>query len=68
MNAIYGTFSFPLFLLGFSMLIMSALASRAAAFRYFFGSKTFNAINHVSIGLYYCVPIIAIYYFMATQH
>jgi len=68
MNAIYGAFAFPLFLLGFSMLVMSALASRAAAFRYFFASKAFTAVSHVSIGLYYTAPLVAIYYFMATQH
>lgn len=64
----YATFAFPLFLAGFSVLVMSALAGRASAFRFFFGTATWNSISSASIGLYYCAPMVALFYFMTTQH
>ena len=37
-SAFYATFAFPLFLIGLSMLLIPALAGKALAFRWFFGS------------------------------
>ena len=66
LNAFYATFSFPLFIFGLSMLIMPALAGKAAAFRFCFCSSTFTPMSHSSIGMYYTTPMIAIFYFMST--
>jgi len=68
LNAMFATFAFPLFLAGFSVLLMSALAGRASAFRFFFNTATWNPICNVSVGLYYCAPMVALFYFMTTQH
>lgn len=38
MKALYAALAFPLYLMGVSMLLMPALAGRAQAFRWFFGS------------------------------
>jgi hypothetical protein len=50
------------------MIVMPALAARAAAFRFFFSNNTFTPLSHISIGMYYCSPMIALFYFMSTQH
>jgi hypothetical protein len=36
--ALYGTLAFPMFVIGLSMILMPALAGKAAVFRFFFGS------------------------------
>jgi len=68
LNAVYGTLSFPLYLMGLSMIVMPALAARAAAFRFVFSNQTLTPFSHIAIGMYYTVPMIAIFYFMSTQH
>ena len=60
--------SFPLFVVGLSFILMPALAGKAEAFRFVFGSQTWTLLSSISIGMYYCVPFIAIFYFMSTQH
>ena len=67
-NSMYGTFAFPLFLVGLSMLLMPALASRAAAFRFFFGTQSWTMLGQCITGIYYTAPCIAIFYFMSSQH
>lgn len=67
-QALYATFAFPLFLIGTSMLLLPALAGKAMAFRWFYGSQTWTMLAHQSLGMYYAVPIIAIFYFLGTQH
>jgi hypothetical protein len=64
----FGTFAFPMFVIGLSMIIMPALAGKAAVFRFFFGSQTWTMFSAMSVGLYYTTPMIAIFYFMSTQH
>ena len=68
MAAAYGMLSFPLFLIGLSIIVMSALASRAAAFRFMFTTNTFTYLSHVGIGFYYMSPVVNIFYFFSTQH
>jgi len=65
---LYATFSGPVFLLGMAMMIMPALAGKAAAFRWVFSSGTFTALSNASIGLYYTVPMAALFYNISTQH
>jgi hypothetical protein len=67
-SAFYATFSFPIFVFGISLILLPALTGKAAAFRFFFCSGTFTPMNHAAMGMSYTVPIIAIFYFMSTQH
>jgi hypothetical protein len=50
------------------MILMPSLTGKAAAFRFTFCSSTFTPLSHAAIGMSYCVPIIAIFYMMSTQH
>lgn len=67
-NAAYATFSFPIFAFGLGLIVLPALTGKAAAFRFFLCSTTFTPLSHSTIGMYYCVPMISIFYFMTTQH
>lgn len=68
MRALYASLSFPLYLVGVSMILMPALAGKAQAFRWFYGSQTWTMFSHMSIGMYYFVPVVAIFYYLGTQH
>lgn len=68
MAAAYGMLSFPLFLVGLSIIVMSALASRAAAFRFMCTTNTFTYLSHIGICFYYFAPMVNIFYFLSTQH
>jgi hypothetical protein len=66
--ALYASLSFPIFIIGFSFILMPALIGRAEAFRFVFGSQTWTLLASTSLSMYYIVPFIAIFYFMTTQH
>jgi hypothetical protein len=68
MNAIYATFAFPAFLTGLTMILLPALIGRAEAFRFFYGSQTWTMLSNLTIGMQYTVPMIAIFYFISSQH
>lgn len=66
MQALYASLSFPFYLLGLNMILIPALCGKAKAFRWFYGSQTWTMMSHMSIGMYYCVPIVAMFYFLGT--
>jgi len=51
-----------------NMILIPALCGKAQAFRWFYGSQTWTILSHMSIGMYYSVPIVAIFYYLGTQH
>lgn len=67
-NTLYATFNSVVFLLGLAMLVMPALAGKCAVFRFLFCSPTWMALSNLSIGMYYTVPMVALFYNFSTQH
>ena len=49
------------------MILIPALAGKAYAFRWFYSSSTWIVLSNMSIGMYYCVPIVAIFFFLGAQ-
>ena len=66
MRALYAALAYPLYLIGVTMLLMPALAGKAQAFRWFYGSTTWTMFSQMSAGMYYTVPVIAIFYYLGT--
>jgi len=66
--AFYGTLAFPLFVIGLSTMLLPALAGKAAVFRFVYGSQTWTMLCALSIGMYYSVPMVALFYYMSAQH
>jgi hypothetical protein len=67
-SAMFASLSGPLYALGLSTMVMAALVGRAKVFRFFFGSQSWTMLSHLSAGIFYTAPMVAIYYFLATQH
>lgn len=67
-RALYATFAFPIYIFGLSMLVLPALVGRAQLFRFFFGSQSWTMVSQMGVGLQYTVPMVALFYFMSTQH
>lgn len=44
-QALYASFAFPMYLIGLSMILMSAFAGKAQAFRWLFGSQTWTMLS-----------------------
>lgn len=65
---LYASLAPPIFLLGLSMMVMPALGGKAALFRFFFGSQTWTILSSVAIGMYFCAPMVALFYFVSSQH
>lgn len=57
-----------MFLLGTSLILLPALVGKAEAFRFFYGSQTWTMLSSLSLGMQYTVPMIAIFYFISSQH
>lgn len=68
LQASYASMGLPLFIGGLNLLVMPALVGRAQLFRFVFTSQSWGMLGQMTAGLQYTVPIIGIYYFMATQH
>jgi hypothetical protein len=47
---------------------MPALGGKAEAFRFVYASQTWTMMARMSLGMYYAVPMVALFYFMSTQH
>jgi len=67
-QAAYAAVGLPMFIFGLNLLVLPALVGRAQLFRFIFCSQSWTMLSAISIGLMYTMPIIGIYYFMATQH
>jgi hypothetical protein len=67
-SALYATFSFPVFTIGLCTLVIPALAGKAYLFRFVYGSQTWTMLSQMSLGLINTIPMVAIFYFFATQH
>uniref|UniRef100_A0A7S3FYT0 Uncharacterized protein n=1 Tax=Strombidium rassoulzadegani TaxID=1082188 RepID=A0A7S3FYT0_9SPIT len=67
-SAVFCALAYPLNLLGLLCVLMPALGGKAQVFRFAYGSQTWTMLNSMTIGLQYCAPMVALYYFMSTQH
>ena len=67
-QAAFGSIAFPLYILGLMMLLLPALVGRCQLFRFIYCSQSWTMVCQMAPGLQYTTAIIAIYYFMATQH
>lgn len=67
-KALYATLSFPLFTVGLLLLVYPALIGKAALFRFWFGSQSWTMAAQIAPGMFYAVPLVAVPYFLASQH
>lgn len=67
-KAAYAALAFPIYIFGLMLVLLPALVGRAQLFRFFYGSQSWTMPSQMATGLYYSVPMVALYYFMATQH
>ena len=61
-------FAFPMFCLGLAMLVLPALGGKAQLFRLLFGSEAWTMRAASAPGLMYCYPLVAIFYFLSSEH
>jgi hypothetical protein len=50
------------------MILLPALAGKAEVFRFIFASQTWTLLGQSALGLYYTSPIVALFYYMTSQH
>ena len=65
-EAIYASFSFPLFLIGLTPILMLGLVGKASAFRWWFCSQTWTMLSQQAVGYFYTIPWFCIYLFVGT--
>lgn len=67
-QAAFASMGLPLFIVGLNLLVMPALVGRAQLFRFIFCSQSWTMLSQCTCGLMYSTPIVALFYFFATQH
>lgn len=50
------------------MILMPALAGKAAVFTFIYGAVTWPMLSGMAVGMYYAAPMVAVYFFFSTQH